>query len=392
MTGGPSPDDVLARLRRCLPEGGECFPLHAPEFSEAERRYVLDCVDSGWVSSVGAYVDRFEQDLATLTGAARAVACVNATAGLQVALRLVGVRPGDEVLIPALTFVGTANAVVALGAVPHLLDVDERTLGLDPAAARQHLSATVVSRDGQLINHETGRRLAAVVVVHVFGHPVDLDGWTSLCEELDLPLVEDAAESLGSTWRDRHCGTFGRVGVLSFNGNKIVTTGGGGALLTGDHDLADRAKHLTTTAKVPHRWEYVHDEVAYNFRLPNINAALGCGQLEQLPRLLEQKRELAERYRTAFADLKGLRVVLEPEHARSNYWLNALLLEPEHQHLRDSLLEATNAAGIQTRPAWTPMHRLSMYRSCPRSRLPVTESLAARLVNVPSSPSLVTAR
>ena len=347
-----------------------------------------ECIDTAWVSSAGAYVDRFERELAATTGARRAVAVVNGTAALHIALKLVGVEAGDEVLIPSLTFVATANAVSYCGAIPHFVDVEPGTLGLDPISLEQRLAMIGEKVNGLVVSRESGRRLAAVVPMHTFGHPVDLAGLMEVCERWGLPVVEDAAESLGSYYRDRHTGTFGRLGILSFNGNKIVTTGGGGAILADDEELADRAKHLTTTAKVPHRWEFIHDETGYNYRMPNINAALGCGQLERLEEMVALKRRLADTYRDALADVRGVRFIQEPPGCRSNYWLNAIELDEGLAGDRDAILAALDDEGIQARPIWRPMHQLSMYQSCPRADLPVTERLARRIINLPSSASL----
>ncbi len=292
--------------------------------------------------------------------------------------------------MPALTFVATANAVRYCGAVPHFADSDERTLGLDPDALRDWLNTIAEPAPGQgCINRLTGRRIRSVVPMHTFGHPCDLDGLLAVAREFELTLVEDAAESLGSIYHDRHTGTLGRLGTLSFNGNKTITTGGGGAILTDDTDLARRAKHLTTTAKVPHRWAYEHDAVGFNDRMPNINAAFGCAQLEQLPEFLASKRRLYERYRAVFSTLPHVRIMAEPAGCRSNYWLQTLLLDDSVAEQRDAILEATNAAGFMTRPAWTLMHRLAPFLDCPRAPLPVAVSLERRIINVPSSAGLV---
>lgn len=365
--------------------GPRSAALHEPLFAGNEWDYLKDCLDSTFVSSVGKFVDRFEDDLAVYTGAKRAVAVVNGTAALHVALRLAGVEPGDEVLVPALSFVATTNAVTYCGATPHFVDSEERTLGLDPRALREYLRTVSELRGGHCVNRRTGRVIRAMVPMHTFGHPVDIEGVLSVASEFHLALLEDAAESLGSTIGGRHTGTFGLMGTLSFNGNKTITTGGGGAILTNDPGIGRHAKHLTTTAKVAHRWDFVHDEVGYNYRLPNINAALGCAQLEQLSGFLAAKRRLCERYRAAFADTQNARIVIEPSGCRSNYWLQTLLLDESVASHREDILTATNDAGLMTRPTWTLMHRLAPYRQCPRMELPVAESLGRRLINMPSS-------
>lgn len=378
--------DVLDVLRSVLPQR-DFIGLHEPEFSGNEWTYVKECLDTGWVSSVGKFVDRFEADLAAFTGVAHAVAVVNGTAALHVCLRLVGVQPQDEVLLPALTFIATANAVSYCGAIPHFVDSEERTLGLDPAKLAAYLQVIAEVRPDGCYNRQTGRRIKAVVPMHTFGHPVDLDPLVEVCDRFRLELVEDAAESLGSYYKGRHTGHWGKVSALSFNGNKVLTTGGGGAILTNDPDLAKLAKHLTTTAKQPHKWAFNHDMVGYNYRLPNLNAALGCAQLEQLPRFLEQKRWLADRYAEAFEGMAGVTFVREPDFATSNYWLNALLLHDPAD--RVPFLEAANAQGVMSRPVWTLMHKLPMFADCPRMDLTGAEALESRLVNIPSSPALV---
>lgn len=362
--------------------------LHEPHFAGNEWIYLKECLDSTYVSSVGKFVDRFEADLAAYTGAKYAVAVVNGTAALHVALHLAGVRQDDEVLIPALTFVATASAVTYCGAMPHFADSEERTLGLDPRALREYLQDISEIRGGQCVNRDTGHVIRALVPMHAFGHPVDIDGALAVTRDFHLTLVEDAAESLGSTFHGRHTGTFGLMGTLSFNGNKTITTGGGGAILTNDPELARHAKHLTTTAKVPHRWDYVHDEIGYNYRMPNINAALGCAQLEQLPDYLAAKRRIFERYQAVFSAVPQARIVAEPEGCRSNYWLQTLLLDESVAAQRDAVLAATNDAGLMTRPTWTLMHRLAPYCECPKMALPVAESLERRLINLPSSAQL----
>ena len=369
--------------------GARKVVLHEPTFAGNEWSYLKECLDSTFVSSVGKFVDRFEADLAAFTGAKHAVAVVNGTAALHIALKIAGVMPGDEVLVPALTFVATANAVSYCGAVPHFVDSESHTLGVDCAKLREYLGRHTELRAGRCINRGTGRTIRALVPMHTFGHPADLDGLLAVSRDFHLELVEDAAESLGSYYRGRHTGTFGRMGTLSFNGNKTITTGGGGAILTNDSDLARRAKHLTTTAKIPHAWEYRHDEVGYNYRLPNLNAALGCAQLEQLPTMLAGKRELFRRYQAAFEGVAGVTIMAEPAQSRSNYWLQTLILSQPVAGERDVLLDALNEAGFMARPIWTLMHELAPYKACPRMDLAEAESLAQRVLNIPSSSNLI---
>jgi perosamine synthetase len=379
---------IVACIERAIVTKKRPLALHEPWLAGREKEYVDRCVDTGWVSSAGSFVDEFEARLAELCRTKAAIAVVNGTAALHAAMTLVGVQANDEVIVPALTFVATANAVVYCGAVPHFVDCEGKHLGLDPQKLEAHLNRIAQYRNGVCINRMTGRQIRAVVPVHVLGHPVDMDALNAVCNSFGLAVVEDATESLGSTYRGRPCGGLGRVGVLSFNGNKIVTTGGGGAIITNDVALARRAKHLTTTAKVPHPWDFVHDEVGWNYRLPNLNAALGLAQLEQLPGFVEAKRQLARRYIEAFDKLGGVTVIVEPHGTTSNYWLNAILLDDDSERDVHTVLSATHAAGLLTRPAWTPMHRLSMFGDCPRDDLSVSESIARRLINLPSSAAL----
>lgn len=380
--------DITMRVRDLVGVSGDFVSLHEPEFLGEEEALVLDCIRSGWVSSVGQYVDRFEEEIAAACGVAHGVAVVNGTAALEVAMRIVGVMPRDEVLMPSLTFIATANASHHLGAVPHFVDVEARTLGMDPVALRAYLNEIAERSDGMTVNARTGRRLAAVVPVHVFGHPVDMNGLTEVARDFDIAVVEDAAESLGSRLDGRPCGGLARAAALSFNGNKILTTGGGGAVVTDDPDFAKRAKHLTTTAKVPHKWAFYHNEIGYNYRMPNLNAALGVAQLAQLQIRLAQKRALAQRYIDAFAEMEGVEVFTERPGTTANYWLNTLVLSPETSSARDTILEMLNGASVMSRPAWEPLHTLAIYADCPRDDLPVTMDLAARIVNVPSSARL----
>jgi len=380
-------DQVIAALRAVI--GQKSAVLHEPTFSGNEWLYLKECLDSTFVSSVGKFVDRFEADLVAFTGAKHAVAVVNGTAALHIALKLSGVNSGDEVLIPALTFVATVNAVTYCGATPHFVDSEENTLGVDAVKLRDYLEHHTEQRSGQCVNRTTGKVMRALVPMHTFGHPVDLDGVMAVAHDFNLALVEDAAESLGSYYHGRHTGTFGLMGTLSFNGNKTITTGGGGAILTDDAELARHAKHLTTTAKLPHAWEYRHDEIGYNYRMPNINAALGYAQLEQLPSMLAAKRELFQRYQAAFATVSGIRLMSEPAECQSNYWLQTLVLDSNFADQRDILLQATNDAGIMTRPAWILMQKLTPFRECPRMDLAGAKSLVQRLINIPSSATLL---
>ena len=380
--------EVLGAVRAVLGASARPISLHEPEFAGSEWAYIKDCLDTGWVSSVGSYVDRFERDLASYTGAGHAVATANGTSALHICLLLAGVRAGDEVLMPALTFIATANAASYISAVPHFVDSEEISLGVDAVALDAYLRDIAAIVDGACVNRRTGATIRALVVMHVFGHPCELDALAELADRWKIVLIEDAAESLGSTYRGRHTGNIGRLSALSFNGNKVVTTGGGGAILTNDAELGQRAKHLTTTARIPHRWNFLHDEVGYNYRLPNLNAALGCAQLEQLAGMLERKRRLSQRYDDAFRSLVGVRFLREPPHTSSNYWLNAIALDATREGERDALLAALNDAGYMARPIWTLMHRLPMYARCPRADLARAERLEACVVNLPSSARL----
>ena len=365
--------------------------LHAPYFKGHESAYLQECLGSTFVSSVGPFVDRFEADLASYTGAKYAVAVVNGTSALHIALKLAGVEAGDEVLIPALTFVATANAVSYCGGTPHFVDSDAQTLGVDPHKLREYLTEITELRAGQCINLTTGRVLRAIVPMHTFGHPVEMESLLAVARDYHLTVVEDAAESLGSTYYGQHMGTFGLMGILSFNGNKIITTGGGGAILTNDTNLAKHAKHLTTTAKLPHRWLYSHDEIGYNYRMPNINAALGCAQLEQLPKILQAKRYIFQQYHHAFANIDGVRLMQEMRGSISNYWLQTLILDQADLEHRDTVLISTNDAGFMTRPIWTAMHRMSQFAQCPAMPLITANRLEKQLINLPSNMCLIPA-
>jgi perosamine synthetase len=379
--------DFVAAIRSVVglePQVG----LHIPQIDEVDHRYVNECLDSTFVSSVGPFVNRFEQEIAAYTGAKHAIAVSNGTVALQVALVLAGVTAGDEVIVPALSFIATANAVTHAGAHPHFIDSNSLTLGMDASALELALSR-MTQRDGQLVNPASGRRVAAVVPMHTFGHPAAIIRIVEIASRFGIPVVEDAAESLGSYVGSKHTGTFGVIGVLSFNGNKIVTTGGGGMILTDDPTIAQRAKHLTTTAKLPHSWEFEHDEVGWNFRMPNLNAALGVAQFSKLPGYLANKRVLADRYAKAFSELPGIELLLEPEGTRSNYWLCSVRVKGGISE-RNALLQATNDDGLQCRPFWNLLSRQSPYREAIRGPLATAEALVDSVISIPSSPQLAT--
>lgn len=361
----------------------ETVPLHAPLFIGNEKKYLNECIDTTFVSSVGKFVDRFEEEIAAYTGAKKAVVCVSGTNALHMAMMLVGVEREDEVLTQALTFIATCNAISYIGAHPVFIDVDMETLGLSPNAVKAWLEKNAELKNGICYNKRTGRRVKACVPMHTFGHPVKIDELVQICNEWHIELVEDAAESIGSLYKGKHTGTFGKVGAISFNGNKTITTGGGGMLLFQDEELGKFAKHLTTQAKVPHRWAFVHDHIGYNYRMPNINAALGCAQLENLERYVENKRETAQIYADFFKNVPDITFFTEPENCRSNYWLNVVMLKDKAA--QQKFLEYTNDHGVMTRPVWELMNRLEMFKHCESDGLKNTEWLADRIVNIPSS-------
>jgi len=376
---------ILNILHEILP-AQRPIGLHEPGFGDAEKALVTDCLESGWVSSAGQYVDRFEQSLSTYTGIPHAIATINGTAALHTCLIVAGVNTGDEVLLPALTFIGSANPVVYSGAVPHFVDCEAETLGINPQRLHDYLTDITEQRGNTCYNRNTGRPVRALIVVHILGHPARIAELAEIAARFQLVLIEDAAESLGSWRDDHHTGSWGQLTALSFNGNKIITCGGGGAILTHDSELARRAKHLTTTAKQPHAWAVKHDAVGYNYRLPNLNAALGCAQMEQLPQRLAQKRQLAKDYANTFATLSDVQFQKEPANCRSNYWLNLLLLPDREQ--RDQLLHAAHTEGLLLRPFWTPLHQLPVFKNSPHMNLPQTRALISRGVCLPSSANL----
>lgn len=363
-------------------DGKEFIALHEPRFNGNEKKYLLETVDSTFVSSVGAYVDRFETMMAELTKTKKAVAVVNGTSALQVGLRLVGVKPGDEVITQALTFIATTNSIIYNGAYPVFIDVDIETMGLSPVAVQEFLEEHGEIRNGVCFNKKTNRRISACLPMHTFGFPVKVDELLEVCNNWNIPIVEDAAESIGSEYKGQPSGSFGKVGVFSFNGNKIVTSGGGGAIVTNDIDLGSMAKHLTTTAKVPHPYEYVHDAIGYNFRMPNLNAALACAQLEQLPGFLQSKRVLANEYETFFKH-RGIRFRTEQPGTKANYWL--MCIELENKEERDLFLKETNDNRVMTRPIWQLIFKSPLYSGFQRDNQKNAIFLEERIVNIPSS-------
>jgi aminotransferase in exopolysaccharide biosynthesis len=375
-------NNIVQFIRQTFNQAEGFIPLHAPVFKGNEKKYLEECIDSTFVSSVGKFVDRFEEDMAQFTNAKKAVVCVNGTNALHLALLLSGVQQNDEVITQSLTFIATANAISYCSAHPVFVDVDKDTLGLSPQALENFLAKNAEIKTDGCYNKSTNRRIAAVVPMHTFGHPCRIDEIAKICKKYNIELIEDAAESLGSYYKGQHTGTFGKIGVLSFNGNKTITTGGGGMLLFNDEELARKAKHLTTQAKVPHAWEFIHDEIGYNYRMPNINAALGVAQLEQIDKYLIAKRKLTEAYKKFFAQTE-IQFVEEPANSRSNYWLNTILLSNREE--RDNFLKSTNESGIMTRPVWELMNRLPMFKDVQTGDLTNSEWIADRLVNIPSS-------
>ena len=379
---------IIDAIRTVIPQGKSFYPLHEPTFAGNEIKYTSDCIETGWVSSAGKYVDLFEEKLAEFTGTKRAIAVSNGTAALHVCLLLAGVSQGDEVLCPALTFIATANAISYCFATAHFVDSEYATLGVDPLKLKEYLKRIAQIKGDECFNKNTGKRIKALIVMHTFGHSVDIDPIVDICKEYKITLIEDAAESLGSKYKGVHTGNYGLVSSLSFNGNKTITTGGGGAIITNDEALGKLAKHLTTTAKIAHKWEFYHDMVGYNYRMPNLNAGLGVAQMEILPDLLAKKKIVAKNYNEAFSGFEGAEFFVQPAFSDSNYWLNLILLSKENIIERDNVLEATNSAGIMTRPAWMLMQKLPMYKDCPHDDLSVAEDLERRLINIPSSPNL----
>ncbi|MBN2165710.1 MAG: LegC family aminotransferase [Marinilabiliaceae bacterium] len=373
---------IVKKIREIYNEPEGFIPLHAPIFLGNEKKYLGECIDSTFVSSVGKFVNIFEEEIANYTKSKSAVVCVNGTNALHLALKLAGVEEGDEVITQALTFISTANAISYCNAKPVFIDVDNDTLGMSPNALAQFLEKNVEIRSTGCYNIISQRRIKCCVPMHTFGHPCRIDEIIEVCNRYNIEVVEDAAESLGSYYKGKHTGTFGSIGVLSFNGNKIITTGGGGMLLFKDKTLAEKAKHLTTQAKILHAWEFIHDDIGYNYRMPNLNAALGLAQFEIIDKLLFSKRSVAEIY-YSFFKTEGINFIQEPENAKSNYWLNAILLNSKDD--RDQFLKITNEAGVMTRPVWRLMNELQMFSDCITDDLNNSKYIQDRLVNIPSS-------
>jgi len=375
-------EEIVSFIKSLYP-GEDPVPLHAPRFIGNEKKYLIDCIDTTYVSYVGRYVSLFEEHIKKFTGAQYAIAVINGTEALHLALLLAGVKAGDEVLTQALTFVATANAISYCQAHPVFIDVERKTIGLDPEKLLLFLDKNgIIQKDGYCYNRITGRKISACVPMHTFGHPVKIDRIIKICREYHLPVIEDSAEALGSYYKGKHVGTFGDLGILSFNGNKLVTAGGGGMIITNNEAMARQAKHLTTTAKIPHPWEFIHDQVGYNFRMPNINAAVGCAQMENLSQILENKRQTAMLYKEFFNHLH-VSFISEPDDAHSNYWLNGIIMKDRKK--RDEVLTHTNNQGIQTRPVWRLLNGLPMYWDSHADSLEVSQWLADRIVNIPSS-------
>ena len=371
---------------RKLYQTNDFIPLHAPQFRGNEKQYLIDTIDSTFVSSVGVYVEQFEERVAEYTGAKHTIATVNGTSALHIALMLAGVEPETEVITQSLTFVATCNAIRYCQADPVFVDVDMDSMGLSPGSLADFLDKNAELRDdGYCWNKTSDKKITACLPMHTFGFPVRLDEIAKICQQYHIALVEDAAESLGSYYKEKHTGILGKTAVISFNGNKIITTGGGGMVLTNDTEIANRAKHITTTAKVPHKWAFEHDEVGYNYRLPNLNAALGVAQMELLPEYLRNKREIAQQYQE-WGQQNGIEFVKEQTNTKANYWLNTAIMQDQKQ--RDKFIEETNSQNVMTRPAWTLLHKLTPFQECSHAPLPVAESLEQRIINLPSSAGL----
>ena len=375
-------ESIISFIRKIFRIPSDPIPLHAPLFIGNEMKYLEECINTTLVSSVGKFVNLFEDRIAEFTGAKKAIVCINGTNALYLALKLAGLNQGDEAITQPLTFIATANAISYCGAIPVFLDVDRETMGLSAESLSNFLSNETRITNGQCINKSTGKRIKVCVPMHTFGHPCQIDRIASLCKEYKITLIEDAAESIGSYYKGKHTGTFGKIGMISFNGNKTITTGGGGIMLFNDEELAERARYLSTQAKVPHQWEFVHDEIGYNYRMPNVNAAIGVAQLENIDLYLSKKRKLASHYQEFFSE-GPISFFIEPQNCISNYWLNAILFDSKRE--RDLFLKQSNGQGIMTRPLWRLMNELPMYENCQKDSLENCIWLENRVVALPSS-------
>ena len=380
--------DIADRVIATIGSHNVPAALHEPSFTAEDVKSLVDCVESSFVSSVGPAISEVERKLGAIVGADYAVAVSSGTAALQLALHVVGVQPGDEVLMPSLSFIATANAAAYLNATPHFLDISDKTLGISPEKMKEYLHSAVLKKNGGTYSKASGRRIGAIVPVHIFGFPAEVDQICDIAAEFDIPVVEDAAEALGSSIGGRMCGSFGATSAVSFNGNKVVTSGGGGVVLTNDPTLEQRIRHLATTARSSHKWEFVHDEIGYNFRMPALNASLLSPQLDRLQVIIEKKRSLAEEYQANFADFEGGYILKKLERSDPNFWLNCLVLNDETLHYKNHILEQLHQVGILARPVWLPLHNQSPYREAPKSNLEVTTAVFPRLITLPSSPFL----
>jgi perosamine synthetase len=378
-----SAKQIVSFIRELYGEKEKFIPLHSPVFIGNEKEYLNECIDSTFVSSVGEFVNAFENKVADYTGSPFAIACANGTSALHIALLMAGVKPDTEVITQSLTFVATINAIRYCQAQPVFLDIDDKTLGLSVSALQTWLSKFALKKSDGIYNKRSGKKISACLPMHTFGLPLQIDALTETCENFGIPLVEDAAEAIGSFYKNQHCGTFGQIGIISFNGNKLITTGGGGIILTANAQLASQIRHLTTQAKIPHPWHFEHDQIGYNYRMPNINAAIGLAQLETIQPLLQSKRKIAKAYSDFFSG-KETRFIEEPELSHSNYWLNAVLFK--NQTERDKFLEYANDMQVQARPPWRPVHGLPMFKNFQKDELKVTQAMADRIANLPSSP------
>ena len=372
-------------LKSLLKKNKGFIALHEPKFEKADKVFVNDCLDTGWVSTAGKYVDEFEKNISKYTGSKYCIAVSNGTSALHLSLLLAGVKPNDEVLVPSLTFVASVNAISYCTATPHFIDIESDNFGIDPDRLRTYLTQNTKTINNITYNKKTSKKITALVLTHLFGMCAYTKEIAKICREFSIPLIEDAAESLGSFENNKHCGITGKLGILSFNGNKIITTGGGGMIMTSNRSLADKAKHLSTTAKIKHPWNFFHTDIAYNYRLPNLNAALGIPQLERIENIILKKRNLAKKYQRAFEGIANITFLGERPGVRSNCWLNTILLDKSVEKFRDDILKITNQSGIMTRPVWTPIHKLPMYKKCPRMSLPMTNQFEKRIINLPSS-------